>query len=174
MSRYLLQKSTPPNGWVLTDTEHGIVVQFENGDFNGTQQVTALDDLNDLSASDLSRVMRELGDWIVRHHASICFGGVHFVEWSEDDSEQFIVRAKQPRFRLHVVGQVTGEELKKQLRLFSNSPFSRISLAPGEIARWEDTPSFFIEAIDGIETHQLRGLVLKAAAYINKNIDRRQ
>ena len=40
------KSSTRPNGWVLTDTENGIVVTFDDGNFNDTQKVTPLDDVN--------------------------------------------------------------------------------------------------------------------------------
>lgn len=61
------KSSTRPNGWVLTDTENGIVVTFDDGKFNDTQKVTPLDDVNHTPA-ELARIMRELGEWAVRHH----------------------------------------------------------------------------------------------------------
>ena len=42
MDKYILQKSTHPNKWVLTDKEHGIVVTFDDGQYNDTQKVTVL------------------------------------------------------------------------------------------------------------------------------------
>ena len=43
---YIIQKSsTLPNGWVLTDKKHGIVVTFEDGQFNESQKVTILEDV---------------------------------------------------------------------------------------------------------------------------------
>ena len=45
MSKYIIQKSgTQPNGWVLTDTENLIVIRFEDGKFNETQNIVILDD----------------------------------------------------------------------------------------------------------------------------------
>lgn len=40
MNKYIIQKSTHPNKWVLTDTTNKIVVTFEDGAFNSTQKVT--------------------------------------------------------------------------------------------------------------------------------------
>lgn len=58
-----MQKSnTQPNGWVLTDTEEGIVVRFEDGKYNETQKVTIIDDKPNPSAAELARVMREMGE----------------------------------------------------------------------------------------------------------------
>lgn len=74
MDKYILQKSTAkPNGWVLTDTEHGIVVTFEEGRFNDTQKVTVLEDVSKPSPTDLARIMGELSDWVLKHHPDKLF-----------------------------------------------------------------------------------------------------
>lgn len=70
--KYLMQPSTTPGWWVLTDTESKIVIRFEEHKFNDTQQVTMLEECS-LSALQIARVMRELGDWLVRHHADKAF-----------------------------------------------------------------------------------------------------
>ena len=69
---YVMQKSETPGWWVLTDTENRIVVRFEEHKFNDTQEVTMLEDCT-LTALQAARVMRELGDWVVRHHANKVF-----------------------------------------------------------------------------------------------------
>ena len=69
MDKYILQKSTAkPNSWVLTDTEHGIVVTFEEGLFNDTQKVTVLEDVPQPSPTELARIVGELADWALKHH----------------------------------------------------------------------------------------------------------
>ena len=68
MSKYILQKSTQPNKWVLTDTENGVVITFEQGKFNDTQKVTLLENTNK-TAEELAKILKEIGEWAVKHHA---------------------------------------------------------------------------------------------------------
>ncbi len=56
-------------GWVLTDTEHGIVVTFEEGRFNDTQKVTVLEDVSKPSPIEFARIMGEMADWAIKHHS---------------------------------------------------------------------------------------------------------
>ena len=75
MNKYRLEKSKDlPNWWVFTDTENLVVVKFEDGKFNETQQVSFLEDnAAQLGAARLARIMREIGDYIVRYHSDIAF-----------------------------------------------------------------------------------------------------
>ncbi|GAB6977125.1 hypothetical protein [Prevotella falsenii] len=74
MAKYIIQKSNiQPNGWVLTDTVHGIVVTFEQGKFNETQKVTVLEDVPNPSPTDLAHIMGELSDWARQHHPDKLF-----------------------------------------------------------------------------------------------------
>lgn len=62
MNKYIIQPSnTQPNGWVLTDTEYGIVIVFEDGKFNETQKPTMLENMPELSPNELARIIGELG-----------------------------------------------------------------------------------------------------------------
>lgn len=116
MSRYIIQKSsTLPNGWVLTDKENGIVVTFEDGEFNETQKVTPLEDVNH-TPQELARIMRELGEWVVRHHSSKCFKQPYGIEYSEDDSTCFLYRRKSPRWRLEIQDNVDKNNLASSLK----------------------------------------------------------
>lgn len=65
--KYLLQESETPGWWVFTDTEHKIVIRFKEHEFNDSQEVTVLED-GETNPHILARVMREMGDWIGRHH----------------------------------------------------------------------------------------------------------
>lgn len=75
MSRYTLRPSKIPGFWVATDTEHGIVVKFEDHRFNDTQQVTLFDDvtITAQTANDYALYMRELADWLRNNHYSKIF-----------------------------------------------------------------------------------------------------
>lgn len=116
MSKYIIQKSsTLPNGWVLTDKENGIVVTFEDGEFNETQKVTPLEDVNH-TPQELAHIMRELGEWVVRHHGSKCFKQPYGIEYSEDDSTCFLYRRKSPRWRLKIQDNVDKNNLASSLK----------------------------------------------------------
>lgn len=116
MKNYIIQKSsTLPNGWVLTDKENGIVVTFEDGEFNETQKVTPLEDVNH-TPQELARIMRELGEWVVRHHSSKCFKQPYGIEYSEDDSTCFLYRRKSPRWRLEIQDNVDKNNLASSLK----------------------------------------------------------
>ena len=116
MKNYIIQKSsTLPNGWVLTDKENGIVVTFEDGEFNETQKVTPLEDVNH-TPQEFARIMRELGEWVVRHHSSKCFKQPYGIEYSEDDSTCFLYRRKSPRWRLEIQDDVDKNNLASSLK----------------------------------------------------------
>lgn len=66
--RYVLQSSkSVADGWVCTDTENRIVVEWRQGLFNETQNVVMLDDYHG-DVMDLARLMREMGDWLAVNH----------------------------------------------------------------------------------------------------------
>ena len=115
MSKYIIQKSTHPNKWVLTDKCNGIVVTFEDGAFNSTQKVTLLDDTH-LTANELATAMRELGEWVVKYHSSKCFNQPYGIEYSEDDSTCFLYRRKSPRWRLEIQDSVDKNNLASSLK----------------------------------------------------------
>ena len=70
--RFKLERSKErPGWWVYTDTVNEIVIRFKEHDFNGTQEVTHLREMTDYMAA--ARIMREMGDWIGRHHRDIVF-----------------------------------------------------------------------------------------------------
>ena len=69
--RFILQPSKEPGFWVATDTEHGIVVKFEEHRFNETQQTTLLNGDTFKTAEEAlsyATYMREIADWIRAHH----------------------------------------------------------------------------------------------------------
>ncbi|MBF1491469.1 MAG: DNA breaking-rejoining protein [Prevotella pallens] len=115
MSKYILQKSTQPNKWVLTDTTNKIVVTFENGAFNSTQKVTMLDDTR-LTANELAKVMREMGEWVVKYHGSKCFNVPYGIEYSEDEAKCYLYRRKSPKWRLEIQENIDKKNLADSLR----------------------------------------------------------
>lgn len=115
MNKYIIQKSTHPNKWVLTDKENGVIITFEDGKFNETQKVTLLDDTH-LTANDLAKVMREMGEWVVRYHSSKCFNQPYGVEYSENDAKMYLYRRKSPKWRLEIQDNINKKELADSLR----------------------------------------------------------
>ena len=116
MDKYIIQQSsTHPNKWVLTDKGNGIVVTFEDGAFNGTQKITVLDDTH-LTANELAKVMRELGEWVVKYHSIKCFNQPYGIEYSEDDTKMYLYRRKSPKWRLEIQDNVNKKELANSLR----------------------------------------------------------
>lgn len=68
--RYILQQSkSVADGWVCTDTETQIVIQWTEGHFSDTQKVTSLDEsAAGTDALALARTMREMADWLLTNH----------------------------------------------------------------------------------------------------------
>lgn len=118
MENYIIQKSsTQPNGWVLTDKKHGIVVTFEDGLYNDTQKVTMLEDVPiHYTPEDLAVFMQDMGAWAVRHHSSKCFKQPYGIEYSEDDNTCFLYRRKSPRWRLEIQDDVDKNNLASSLK----------------------------------------------------------
>lgn len=118
-SKYILQQSSAqPNGWVLTDTHHGVVIIFIEGNFNGTQKVTMLDDkpADTYNVDELTGILREMGDWISRHHGSVCFKQPFGFEYSEDGKHLYLYRNKYPRWRMELQGEMNSVRLASSLR----------------------------------------------------------
>ena len=127
MKKYVLEKSKEREGWwVFTDTEYGVVIQFEERRYNETQCVTFLADCK-VQAGDemnIARILRKMYKWVSRHHASICFSKKHVLEWSEDNEHCYLVRTVYPRLRLEIVDECEGYLLKQKLQ---NMRYSIIS-----------------------------------------------
>ena len=122
MNRFILQTSQDlPGWWVLTDTENDIVVKFKDKDFNGTQKVTPLNDDSVIlakagRAQGFARVMREIGDYVARHHGDIAFKQPYGWKYSEDDEELIFYRNKSPKWELHLLTDTNKETLASSLR----------------------------------------------------------
>lgn len=116
--RFLIQKSsTLPNGWVLTDMLNGVVVTFEDGQYNETQRTTMLDDepLSKYSVTDLARIMREIGEWVSKYHSSKCFKKPYGFERGENE-ELYLYRRKPPKWRLEIMDETDPHRLATSLR----------------------------------------------------------
>lgn len=67
-SRFILQQSEKKNHWVCTDQVNKIVVTFENGKFNDTQNYTLLEDFDNANVMQLAKIAAEIGDWLRDNH----------------------------------------------------------------------------------------------------------
>lgn len=59
--------------WALVDTVEQIVCQFKEGDFNGSQRVTTLNDDSDYDTAKLPSIMRAMADWLRENRPEIMF-----------------------------------------------------------------------------------------------------
>lgn len=74
--KYNLQRSEEhPMSWVCADTENLLVVRWQHGKFNDTQEFTPIDDdaLLKLGATGIARVAREMADWLRDNHPDKIF-----------------------------------------------------------------------------------------------------
>ena len=80
--RYNLKESSEHSfGWVLTDTELGIVVTFEEGNFNDSQEMVVLDGIPEqfrgMSATELTKALNgavsDLVEWLRNNHPELIF-----------------------------------------------------------------------------------------------------
>lgn len=74
--RYILQKSAgDPLWWVVTDTETQLVCRFREGDFNGSQKYTLLDDikLTEADAPRLAAAANGIAQWLRDNHCELLF-----------------------------------------------------------------------------------------------------
>lgn len=67
-SRFILQHSEKQNNWVCTDQLNKIVVTFEHGKFNDTQNYTLLEDFDNANVMQLAKIAAEIGDWLRDNH----------------------------------------------------------------------------------------------------------
>lgn len=74
IKRYILQPSkTIEDGYVVTDTQSGLVVTFVRYRFNETQQATLLHDSKFTDPRAIARLCSELADWLVETHPELIF-----------------------------------------------------------------------------------------------------
>lgn len=116
MNRFVLQKSTKPLKWVLTDTKYGIVVTFDDGRFNDTQKVTMLEDAICPSPQKYAIIMREIGDYALRYHSSKCFSMPYGFEYDEQ-GQLYLYRRNSPCWRMllqeHTDPKILASTLRK-------------------------------------------------------------
>ena len=120
--RFVLRESQDlPEWWVLTDADNEIVVRFKDKDFNGTQKVTPLnDDSTTLAkvggAQGYARVMREIGEYMVRYHGDIAFKQPYGWKYSEGDEKLIFYRNKYPEWELCLLSDTDKQTLATSLR----------------------------------------------------------
>lgn len=102
--RFLLEKSKDdPGGMVLTDRKDLIVIRFKEREFNDTQRVSFISDDMERrpDASEITRALRLMGDWLVLRHRSRATDEPHGMELDEN-GRTVVYRSKFPRWRLVV------------------------------------------------------------------------
>lgn len=80
----------------MTDTKWMMVCDFEAHLYNETQVFPDMGNLP-VDPDKIATAMRELGDWLYKHHYSDVFPAPTYeVKLSDDDSELHIIRNKEP------------------------------------------------------------------------------
>ena len=104
MNRYIIEKSsTQTNSWVLTDTEKGVVITFEDGRCDETMHIALPKDVSREMTNEVRiQTVREMCDWVARHHGSKCFRQPYGFEFSEDNTRRYFYRRKSPRSRMEI------------------------------------------------------------------------
>lgn len=128
MNKYRLEKSKDlPGWWAFTDLENLVVIRFEDGKYNETQRVSCLkDDMANLGALAIAKIMREMGDYIVRYHSDIAFSHPYgFVYDAEDNL--YLYRRKSPKWRLLIEEQTDTKTLSDSLKKAGEWLSKRIS-----------------------------------------------
>ena len=57
--------------WTVKDNESGIAIEFREGLFNESQDVKVPADFVPADASEMARIMREIGDWMAENHSEV-------------------------------------------------------------------------------------------------------
>lgn len=122
MKRFRLEKSQDlPGWWVLTDTENLVVIKFKEHEYNESQQVTFIDDdksvTEKLGTQGISRVLREMGDYMFTHWYSIALPTPVF-EFRKDDEKDrmLLIRDKFPKFTLEIQDDCSLKQLSDALK----------------------------------------------------------
>lgn len=68
MKRFIIQESEKQNHFVVTDQTNGICIIFEKGNFNGTQEITDLNNTDPVDFMKQAKQMREVGEWLYQNH----------------------------------------------------------------------------------------------------------
>jgi hypothetical protein len=63
---FKLVKSNTTNWWLVAHKESNIIIEFEQGDFNGSQKISELTPISDFM--QIARILRETGDWLSINH----------------------------------------------------------------------------------------------------------
>ncbi|MFC5046884.1 hypothetical protein ACFSTE_10925 [Aquimarina hainanensis] len=66
---YVLQRSEEMNHWVCAAKKEGIVVIFQEGNFNETQKMVYLEDFPEPDVMTIARQQRLIGEWLMLNHS---------------------------------------------------------------------------------------------------------
>ena len=103
--KYKLERSQTKNdGWVLTDVENLIVIEFIEHKFNETQMITPLDDeslLKRYSPNQIASILKDMGNYMTKYHGNIAFAEKYGWRLDEDDNIYFC-RFVEPRFSIKI------------------------------------------------------------------------
>ena len=70
VDRFVLQRASDPNWWIVGDPEGMFVIRFQEHDFNGTRKITYLKDTSSNALAE-ARVLREIPEWLQLYHSEV-------------------------------------------------------------------------------------------------------
>jgi hypothetical protein len=125
-NRFQLSQTPGSARWALIDTAFGVMLTFEEHQYNETQEVVIHDeellarraDTLGISISQLlAQSLREMGDYMYRCHYSTALPVPKF-ELKEDPTADTlsIIRHTSPRFRIELLDNCEPRELAKALQ----------------------------------------------------------
>lgn len=170
--KFILQRSTTrPDGWVVTDTENGIVIRFDDGDFNGSQKVSLLNETHEYDLNSLARLVREIAEWTNYYHAELCFSKPYVLRYTEA-GEPCVARHKHPRYLIefHLSPEdfacIPPRVLKSAVRAIADGLENGMNYDAGSCLASDEMP-IEVVAIEPISSDVLIRELKKAAAFVN-------
>ncbi len=114
--RYTFENDPENEGvYIVEDSKWNLTCRFKDGEFNDTQSFD-FDQIPRL-LEVMPTVMRELGEYICKHHYREAFGVVkHELRYSEDDEKLCVIRHVDPEFVLTAFGDVDTVQLAKAMK----------------------------------------------------------
>jgi hypothetical protein len=67
---FKLVRSDQPSWWLVAHKESGIIIEFEENNFNDRQKISELTE-NQPSMMEVAYIMRFVGEWLVKKHPKI-------------------------------------------------------------------------------------------------------
>ncbi len=117
MNKYVLHDDGgSPNRWTLIDKENHVVISFNEGKYKETKEISISGDIVNPNTLELAEFMKDIENWLERHHSSICSNKAYGFEISEDEKKLFLYRGKDPKWIMEIKEPFDSKRLASSLR----------------------------------------------------------